>query len=93
MSSVLRVNIVHQVPLGNRTTYLIKRQDGVKLDDAMEPAKEDGDRPQEDINGVADKVCDQLDEFRKGHPPCEDAEGEAGVFRRPVASALDQKPP
>lgn len=42
---------------------LAESEGRIELDGAMEPAEEDRHRPQEDVNRVANKVGDQLDEL------------------------------
>ncbi len=44
-------------------TYLVERCEGVEFDYAMEPAKHNRDRPQQDVNRVADEMGDEFDEF------------------------------
>ena len=70
------------------STYLIEGRHGTKLNDAMEPAEEDRDRPKKEVDRVASEVRDELDDLRKDHPSHEDLERESSMLSRPSSSAL-----
>ena len=75
-----------------RCTYLIERNHGVEFDTAMEPAKEDRDRPQQDVYWIADKMSDQLDELGEQHPDDKSPNGDGCLLDRPFACADPQQP-
>jgi hypothetical protein len=75
-----------------RRTYLVERQHGIEFDDAMEPAKEDRDRPQQDVHGIANKMSDKLDDLGKQHPTEQSPKGVGCLVGRPFACADPQQP-
>ena len=52
----------------------------------MEPAKEDGDREEEDIDGVATVMAKQLDELRDEHPSEECLQSQLCLLGRPICT-------
>lgn len=69
-------------------THLTEGNAGVDLDDTVKPTEKDRHGPQEDVNGVANKMGDQLDELGKDHPCCESIERVGSLLGRPVLNAL-----
>ncbi len=49
-------------------TYLAQGGQCVVLDGAVEPSKQDGHRPEQDVDWVAQEVSDELDELGEYHP-------------------------
>jgi hypothetical protein len=73
-------------------TYLVQCNHGVDFDDAVEPTKEDGDGPQQDVNWISDKMSDKLDELGEQHPNEKGLDSGGCLFDRPFACADPQQP-
>ena len=58
----------------------------------MEPAKENRDRPQQDVYRIADEMGDQLDELGEEHPADKSLNGDGCLFDRPFACGDPQEP-
>ena len=74
-------------------TYLTQRDSRINLDDAMEPTKEDGDRPEHDVDRIPHKVSNELDEFREKHPSQQSPDGDLALLDRPICNAPEQEEP
>ena len=44
-------------------SYLTQGGQSIVFDSAVEPSKDDGDRPEKHVDGVSNKVSDELDEL------------------------------
>lgn len=80
--SVLGARRKSKLKCGVFGAYHIKGRHSVNLDQAMEPAEQDGHREQQEIARVADVVSQQLDELADEHPQHQQAE--EGPPRPPV---------
>ena len=74
-------------------TYHTQRHHGIVLDEPMEPSEKDGYRPQKDIDGIPEKVGDQLDELGEDHPCCKSIKGGTCVIHRPFFGTADKEQP
>lgn len=74
-------------------TDLAEGDQRVDLDGTVEPTKEDGEGPQENVDRIADEVSDEFDEFGESHPHSEELEGHSGLFSGPTRDTIEQEKP
>jgi len=72
---------------------LTQSDQGIDLDEAMQPTENDRYRPEYKIDGISDEVGDELDELGKHHPCCERIAGNPSLISGPVRGGHPQAQP